>query len=629
MPPTRGRSISPQRANKKSKRAKTPKSDLNTIFAPGLLKPSNVQRLHASYAQSEPFKYAAVNQLFDDTLLKDVSKEIMDNIYFTEKETDIYKVNQTGDLASLSYLSKEQLALFPSLNILRNALYSATFRDFLRTVTGCDALSGSKQDMSINSYKKGCHLLNHDDVIGTRRVHLLNQNMATRVTSIDSPIVCRRVSYILYLPLPYGQPWKSSYGGALELYPVEESVTGVLEPLTAPSKVIPPSWNQFVFFEVQPGRSFHSVEEVVVEPGPDGTQRLSVSGWFHKPQHGEEGHIPPEDADAGREKSSLEQLSSSSTQLRPYPSEFTPKSFLSTEDTMFLSEYLNPVYLSPKTMKALAARFADESSIELHTFLRKSLSNRLEQCLRDDDRDDQLSRAARTNDGGGRAIIPSHNCGVGGGRGWQAKGPPHKLRYCVLARNRPNSKGPDVQTGQHTLRNLQNNLFPSSAFRAWLALLSSMIPHKYTVEARRFRPGLDYTLARSEQSAARLDVVLGLTPIEVGSVNDWESGRYGGWECYMAPHKGEDDPAVYRSGHSKAIAQGASNDKDDEEQDGEDHDGTLLVAQPGFNRLLIVFRDAGVLSFVKYLSAEAPGCRWDICGEWEVEDRESGSESEE
>ena len=45
------------------------------------------------------------------------------------------------------------------------------------------------------------------------------------------------------------------------------------------------------FFEVQPGRSFHSVEEVVVGgEGEDGRDRLSISGWFHAAQEGEEGY---------------------------------------------------------------------------------------------------------------------------------------------------------------------------------------------------------------------------------------------------------------------------------------------------------------------------------------------------
>lgn len=82
-------------------------------------------------------------------------------------------------------------------------------------------------------------------------------------------------------------------------------------------------------------------------------------------------------------------------------------------------------------------------------------------------------------------------------------------------------------------------------------------------------------------------------------------------QCYMAPHEGEEDPAVYRSG---------SGEKKDLENEDE---GTLLIAQPGFNRLLVVLRDAGVLSFVKYVSAEAEGCRWDVYGEWAVEDANS------
>lgn len=82
-------------------------------------------------------------------------------------------------------------------------------------------------------------------------------------------------------------------------------------------------------------------------------------------------------------------------------------------------------------------------------------------------------------------------------------------------------------------------------------------------------------------------------------------------QCYMAPHEGEEDPAVYRSGNGEK--KGLENEEE----------GTLLVAQPGFNRLLIVLRDAGVLSFVKYVSAEAEGCRWDVYGEWAVEDANS------
>ena len=227
-----------------SKRVKTshypPLDDLVSEFAPGALEAPS--RLNLSYTQSEPFKHCVIDALFNPGLLQSVQREITEGLSFTEKETDIYKVrnntikvsenhvlrsislqvHQTGDLASLSYLSSAQLSLFPALLRLRNALYSSTFRNFLREVTGCGPLSGTKQDMSVNSYKNGCHLLNHDDVIGTRRV-----------------------SYILYMPFAgvVGQSWDPSWGGALELYPVI-SVDDALEPNVKPSKIIPPSWNQ-------------------------------------------------------------------------------------------------------------------------------------------------------------------------------------------------------------------------------------------------------------------------------------------------------------------------------------------------------------------------------------------------
>ena len=105
----------------------------------------------------------------------------------------------------------------------------------------------------------------------------------------------------------------------------------------------------------------------------------------------------------------------------------------------------------------------------------------------------------------------------------------------------------------------------------------------------------------------------------------------------MAPHDEDDDPAVYHSGsHKKPSASGSNglptHFKDvvtqvangspaeqqmDDDSEGED-DSTLLAVQPGFNRLLLVLRDEGVMHFVKYVSAAADGSRWDICGEYEI-----------
>jgi hypothetical protein len=84
-----------------------------------------------------------------------------------------------------------------------------------------------------------------------------------------------------------------------------------------------------------------------------------------------------------------------------------------------------------------------------------------------------------------------------------------------------------------------------------MAIVSRLLPLSYSTEARRFRPGLDYTLATSEDKDARLDVVLGLTPgvkdaqAEEGSYSGkgnpfvtalhddrgWQAAEWGGWEA--------------------------------------------------------------------------------------------------
>ncbi|KAK7470221.1 putative component of NuA3 histone acetyltransferase complex [Stygiomarasmius scandens] len=696
-------------------------TDVTSAFASGVLDHANIANLHKTYLENKPFHYALVEKLFQDDLLSRVKEECITELSFTEKQTDIYKVNQTGDLASLNYLSASQISLLPNLLKLRDALYSSTFRSFLRSVTGCGPLSGTKQDMSVNSYTKGCHLLNHDDVIGTRRV-----------------------SYILYMPLPHYQFWQKDWGGALELYPTKLGPNGTPEPQCVPAKSIPPSWNQFIFFEVQPGQSFHSVEEVVVDE--EGRERLSISGWFHAAQPGEEGYEPLEESQF---KSSREQLTESKTNFQVYPESSAPPlpdGELSAEQISFLSEYINPVYLQPRTMSALAGRFLEESSLELHSFLSNDLAQALEPRLRELDSKDGLGpdrhgkippHYAGINPPESQEpppsmmensintmvnIIPQNLAplqnGLNGLNGialgnhangdtnskpaealtpsaWTVKGPPHKWRYCTLLPPSPSAPATSVTplsahpSPSEILRTLQDELFPSEAFRAWLAVVSKLLPMRYVVEARRFRPGLDYTLATSEEKEARLDVVLGLTPEPVNEdiemengrgsrrqnqqkeVKGWGTAEWGGWECYMAPHNEEDDPAVYRggtykksdvlnningaakkpsssnghvnesngsngatnggtksplgngtkkeveNGADKGIKEEAEEDETMEAEDDEE-DSTLLTVQPGFNRLLLVLRDEKVMRFVKYVSAAAEGSRWDVCAEYEV-----------
>lgn len=249
-----------------------------------------------------------------------------------------------------------------------------------------------------------------------------------------------------------------------------------------------------------------------------------------------------------------------------------PDTPLTEDHISFLSEFLNPVYLQPQTMKALAARFVEESSLELHSFLRVSLADKLETGLREVDKEDGL--------GDGRnGQIPPHSAGTSSGA-WTIKSPPHKWRYCVL---KPHVYGPSEEfTSQipqapsdEMIRSLQDELFTSNAFRAWLSVVSRLLPLRYTVEGRRFRPGLDYTLATSEEKEARLDVVLGLTPdIENNGMCEadgsdgeddprgWQAGEWGGWEvrCLWASLKGYNliqcfDSAIWRLMTKRMILQ--------------------------------------------------------------------------
>ena len=46
--------------------------------------------------------------------------------------------------------------------------------------------------------------------------------------------------------------------------------------------------------------------------------------------------------------------------------------------------------------------------------------------------------------------------------------------------------------------------------------------------------------------------------------------------------------------------------------EGRDDGGDLLSVEAAHNTLSVVLRDPGTLRFVKYLSVEAPGSRWDL-----------------
>ncbi|CAK9439923.1 uncharacterized protein LODBEIA_P40230 [Lodderomyces beijingensis] len=585
------------------------KEDISSFFNHKVWNTKFQDSVKDQVSHSSPYKWGTIKNLMDDTLLRQVRKEVLSEIAFTKKETDIYKVYQSGDLANLSGLDWDDLSRLPSLYKLRAAIYSQEFRDVISKITGCGKLSGVKTDMSVNTYTKGCHLLTHDDVIGSRRV-----------------------SFILYLPEP-DKVWKPQYGGALRLFPAV--VPNV--PHTDHECKLVPQFNQIAFFTVQPGLSFHDVEEV-----REDRHRLSIQGWFHIPQPGEDGFVEGEQ-EKTEALSTLKQLQSK--ELQNYDSPKNVRSDvskdnlqliescdkLSQSDVEYLRKYLNPVYLEKDVVyKKLTEAFIEDSFVEINEVLNNEFAASLRRLLRDE----EINKPT-----------PQHSSQVQ--NPWSVAVPPHKQRFLYIEHPHPQAAQlPQTQTETSSADTKLLELaafLASTEFKKWLKLITELVPTSENILIRRFRPGNDFILAtttesqvareNSEDENVLLEATLNLTPTADNRSN-WSSGEFGGYElCMMQPGndkdkdknkggeggKGEDgeeedeadDPAIYRS--SK----------------GDDDDSMLYTSQCKWNSLTLMVRDPSILKFVKYVSINAKGSRWDISCQWNVKSLEEEDEEDE
>jgi hypothetical protein len=164
-------------------------------------------------------------------------------------------------------------------------------------------------------------------------------------------------------------------------------------------------------FTVQPGHSFHAVQEVYASDKP----RLSISGWFH-------GTTPP----PGAENASIAQLKTASTRsrsiehLRPakppdsdsapakvgqkriapeldgpedsncnirerYDSGFVPlkhatqdcSTKLSSDERLLLEAWINPLYLQRGSIGSMVSQWEKASCVQLHGFLKKDVATKV------------------------------------------------------------------------------------------------------------------------------------------------------------------------------------------------------------------------------------------------------------
>ncbi|KAF3933891.1 hypothetical protein ABW19_dt0203841 [Dactylella cylindrospora] len=627
-------------------------------FRRDLFSDANVTALRDFYENSAPYQHCVINNVISGSLLRSVRDEIMENIHFTPKHTDIYTIYQSGDLVNISGLTEAERSLLPSLSQLRDALYSSVFRDYIERITGSGKLSGSKVDMAINVYTKGCHLLCHDDVIGTR---------------------C--VSYILYLTDP-DDPWQPEWGGGLRLYPTnsvkDKEGKETLIPTPDWSLVIPPAANQLACFVVQPGKSFHDVEEVFI----DGKARMAVSGWFHTPEKHEDGYVEGREKELA-EKSSMKILEknlaihdSPKTARSDYPDDGKDEA-LTKEDFDFLRQYINPTYLEAKSLKSVAERFADTNNVQLLKILESRFAGKLRDYIDNlDSIDPEYDGAAVPED------MPS----------WKVSGPPYKQRFLYSQPDQSKFSNQPAK-GMSPLDQLSHVLLPSTAFRKLLARITGKIAINRDIISRRFRPGLDYTLGLGqEDETPRLEVVLSLTPTLGGwdvplesedalededeqmaevpaqpegesaeegeeeiiivadedgegeegegegeededdeEDEDWEIeegeaqilDNWGGYEVYMSTGDGKTKHP--RIDDSKNKNNSISHELDDSYDPAivstaatSGDDGLMLHLPANWNSMNIIYRDTGIMRFTKYVSRAAAGSRWDVGGVYQV-----------
>ncbi|OAA72405.1 Oxoglutarate/iron-dependent oxygenase degradation domain protein [Cordyceps fumosorosea ARSEF 2679] len=624
-------------ASSKRVKASLSAEEAQKRFREGLFDKKVLDAYKSEYAESSPYKHAVIHELVNDKLLRSVRDEVRSNVQFTPKETDIYKIHQSGDLANLDGLDDQSLAKLPSLLALRDAIYSEAFRGYVADITGCGPLSGRKTDMAINVYTPGCYLLCHDDVIGSRRV-----------------------SYILYLTDP-DQPWQPEWGGALRLFPVleKEGADGAVAKTPLPDVVrsIPPAWNQLSFFAVQPGESFHDVEEVYhaatreQQEKEGGRVRMAISGWFHIPQPGEDGFVQGEE-EKNAKNSSLMQLQGNPAQYDAPQALVVPvtkadefkaagdddedEDEFDEADLTFLLQYISPTYLTPDTLEQVSEFFLERSIITLDNFLSKKFAERVRKYV----------EAQEANG------LPAESGAIEETTPWKVARPPHKHRYLYQHPSLPDEPRADEES---PIAELLDCVFPSRAFRNWLAVAAHGRILSHDILARRFRRGHDYTLATNHDGAARLEMNLSITPSAgwgEDAAGDKENGTEEEAEAVKPTDKGKGKAKAATNSKGKAKAAEAeeeeeeetedvggqevymADDDDDEEEDAavykasNDEDNILFHQNAAWNKLTLVMRDSGTLKFTKYVSRKAQGDRWDIWGLFDIEDQGGDDDDE-
>ena len=124
--------------------------NLSSPLIEGLISQSSLSHLKQQHDSSRPYTHVILHPLCEANRMIEIHDEAKNNMKATFKETDLFKVFQTGDLATMGFDDPDVIK-YKNLLALRDAIYSKSFRDFIASVMNCDDLT-ERVDCSANAY---------------------------------------------------------------------------------------------------------------------------------------------------------------------------------------------------------------------------------------------------------------------------------------------------------------------------------------------------------------------------------------------------------------------------------------------------------------------------------------------
>ena len=329
---------------------------------------------------------------------------------------------------------------------------------------------------------------------------------------------------------------------------------------------------------------------------------------------------------------------------------------LTAADRQFLSRWVQVTYLDPATIARVREQFTDEGGIQLQRFLLPPRAEFIEAAVSERDAaecglnswpDCRVKPEYATGVEDQRDVVNTQAVGAAAGAAaaaaagrpeggyWAVMGPAHVQRFlqwhepaaavCQVDDDAtvadavdkelmppplaPPSTSASPASGASTccqagaaLAAVARQLLTQAPFARLLFALSGVRPVGWSSTVRRFRPGLDYTVAH--HGLLEPETVLDATLCFLGQANSsssgngdsskskeaiirqnqlmqeaWDDGSAGAYECYIAAEDEELTAAEVYGG------------------DGDD--GPLLSVTPASNVLNIVLRDKGTMRFIK------------------------------